>query len=178
MAADRRVIEAGDPMAEELESFLRELSECYEQLRSLAHLRGEAIRRAEPDRLAACIAQENTLIQRVSEAEKRRLGLVSRFADRLGSPAKGQTAVSWIAERCAEPQRARLEGLASRLREAMTAVMVLNRSSKMAAERVSSHLDGVWRQVSSELSHSKTYGRGGQVATGASQVVSALDVGA
>lgn len=167
----------GDPMIAQLEQMLRDLLVAYEQLVSLAEIRRGALRRADAAQLGACVTQENLIVQTVTEIEKRRLRLVAEFADRLGSPEKGRTAMTWIGERCAEPLRGRVLATAQRLRERMQAYSTLNKSSQMAAEMLASHMQGLWAQVSQELSHSRTYSAQGRPAAGRA-VITALDVGA
>jgi len=172
-----------------LEKLLRELVVHYENLTKLADERVEAIRAASTSRLSACIERENRIIQSVAEIEKRRLAVVGELADRLGGgathgPQAGgrrsakrapEVKVSWIAERVAEPWRARLSALAQRLRELLSTVMQKNERSKVAAEMLGQHMEGLIRQVAARLNHAKTYGRGGKVETGA-RVVSAVDI--
>ena len=47
--------------------------------------------------------------------------------------------------------------------------------TRAAAANLSAHMEGLWRQASQVLNHSKTYGRGGVVAPG-SAVISAVDL--
>ena len=175
-APDRTsVVDAGDPLVEELETLMRDLLVRYERLRTLAVDRLAAIRQSDGARLAAVIGQENELVQEIAEIEKRRIGVVGRFADRVGSPAKAQTTMSWLAERVAEPVRGRLLGLARTLRETIGAVKRENQVARTAAETLAQHMAGLMRTVAAHLNHAKTYGRAGTVDAGPA-VVSALDV--
>lgn len=163
-----------DPSVAQLEELMRELIVCYEQLTTLADLRHDAIRGADTDRLSACIAQENEIVQQVAEIEKRRISIVKDFAARLGSPDKTGTTLTWIAERVEGAARDRLHALAERLRTLLEDVSRKNEVIEAAAERISSHIDGLMRTVTQRLNHAQTYGRRGDVPS-ASRVVSALD---
>lgn len=173
--ADGRVIEGSDPLVCELESLMRELLVRYERMGTACEARLEAIRHADGASLARCIGGENEIVQEIAELEKRRIGVVGRLAERLGSPARTQTTMSWIASRVADPVRGRLLGMATALREAIERVRSRNEVSRRAAESLAAHMSGLLRTVSQHLNHAKTYGRAGTVDVGPS-VVSALDV--
>lgn len=173
--AERVLIDAEDPMVEELETLMRDLLVRYERMRTLAGTRLEAIRQSDGGRLASVIGQENELVQEIAEIEKRRIGVVGRFAERVGSASRTQTTMSELAERVGEPVRGRLLGLARTLRETIHAVRGENRVARVAAEALAQHMSGLMRTVAAHLNHAKTYGRGGTVDAGPA-VVSALDV--
>lgn len=164
-----------DPLIDELEQLLRQLVVHYEQLHSLAKLHLEAIRKADVDRLAACIGQENTIIQAVAEVEKRRLHVVGDIADVLGSPEDSRTTMSWIAERVRGDRGGRLSAMARHLRGVIGEMTAVNDAARSAAETLSRHMDGLMRSVARELNHAKTYSNRGRVDAGPA-VVSALDV--
>jgi hypothetical protein len=168
-------IDPHDPLVEELELLMRDLLIRYERLRTLGVDRLEAIRRCDGSRLSAVIGQENLLVQEIAEIEKRRIGVVGRFAERVGSPAKSQTTMSWLAERVGEPVRGRLLGLARTLRETIGAVKHENQIARATAEALAQHMGGLMRTVAAHLNHAKTYGRAGTVEAGPA-VISALDV--
>ncbi len=172
---ERAMIDPADPLVEELETLMRDLLVRYERLRTLAGERLEAIRRADGGRLAAVIGHENELVQEIAELEKRRIGVVGRFAERVGSPERTQTTMSWLAARVGEPVRGRLLGLARTLRETIEAVRRENGVARVAAEALAQHMAGLMKTVAAHLNHAKTYGRGGTVDAGPA-VVSALDV--
>ena len=114
-------------------------------------------------------------MQEIAEIEKRRIGVVGRFAERLGSPARSQTTMRWLAERVEEPARGRLLGLAGSLRATIETVRGENRVARVAAEALSQHMTGLMKTVAAHLNHAKTYGRAGTVDAGPA-VVSSLDV--
>ena len=168
-------IAADDPLVDELETLLRQLIVHYEQLRSLAELHLEAIRNAAVDQLSTCIAQENAIIQKVAEIEKRRLHVVGDIADVLGSPAETQTTMSWIAERIRGDRGGRLAAMARHLRRVIAEMTEVNNAARSAADTLAKHMDGLMRSVARELNHAKTYSSRGRVDAGPA-VVSALDI--
>ncbi|MBL0928179.1 MAG: flagellar protein FlgN [Phycisphaerales bacterium] len=158
-----------------LEGVLRDLVSEYEQLLELARGRDAAIRRADVRSLAGIVETENAAVQRIAEIEKRRVAVVGSLAERLGSPDRVGTPVSWLEARMAEPVRSRIAALAQRLRDLMDGVLAINTRCRQAAEMLSSHMEGLLRAVTARLNHSGTYGRRGLVEAGV-QVVSAVDL--
>ncbi len=159
----------------ELEQILREMISHHEHLSRLAEVRHEAMRRANMEALGACIQCENEVVQQIADTEKRRVRVVGVIAAELGSPAKSQTRMSWIAERCPEPARKRLLTLAATLRETIGVLHKRNEVVRSAAEALARHMNGIRRQIGATLNHARTYGRRGAVDPGPS-VVSAVDL--
>lgn len=78
-----------------------------------------------------------------------------------------------------EPVRTRLAGVAAALRDVLNRLHREHLAIRAAAEALSSHMEGLMRQVYQRLSHAGTYGRGGAPAGavgGGVQVVSSVDV--
>lgn len=164
-----------DPLIDELEQMLRQLVVHYEQLLSLARMHLDAIRKADVERLSACIGQENAIIQQVAEIEKRRLHVVGDIADILGSPEQTQTTMSWISGKIRGGRGGRLEAMARHLRGVIGEMTGVNQAARGAAETLSKHMDGLMRSVAKELNHAKTYSSRGRVDAGPA-VVSSLDL--
>lgn len=164
-----------DGSLHELEQILRDMIAHHEQLADLAGVRHEAMRRADTEALGSCIQAENEVVQQIANTEKRRIRVVGAIAAELGSPAKNQTRLSWIAERCPDGPRKRLEHLSTRLRETITRLHDRNAVLQAAAETLARHMNGIRRQIAATLNHAKTYGRKGAVDAGPS-VVSAVDI--
>ena len=158
----------------ELEGLLRELIVCYEQLYSLSKLTMAALREADTGKLASCVGQQNELVQRVAEAEKRRIRVVGGLATTLGSPAKTQTTVTWLAERIGGEVGERLRVLARALKTLLQRVRPANEATHDAADTLARHMEGLLRRVAGELRHAGLYGRRGAVTGGA--VRSALNL--
>ena len=163
------------PLVAELEVLMGELVVVYEQIKTMGELRFEAIRCADARRLAACVRQENGLVQRVAELEKRRISVVGRIAEQLGSPRERETTMGWIASRVEGARSASLKTLADRLRALMTEVMKLNAVAKGAAERLAKHMEGLMHEIARGLNHAQVYSSRGRV-DAAARVVSGIDL--
>ena len=160
---------------EALVALLDEMAIVYERMRSLAQERHEAVRCADARRLARTVARENEAVQDLAELEKRRIAIVARLAEQLGSPERSQTRVSWIAERLGGQTGQRLAQRAANLRKIMSELHRENEVVRAALTKLAAHVEGLWRQVLAVLNHARTYGRLGAVEPGP-RVVSAVDV--
>ncbi len=158
----------------ELENLLRDLIVCYEQLYSLTKLNRAALNEADTAKLSSCVAQQNHIVQRVAEAEKRRIRVVGGLAERFGSKARTQTTVTWLAERIGGEEGQRLRVLARALKTIMQRIAPANAATHQAADMLARHMEGLLRRIAGELRHAGLYGRQGAVTGGA--VRSALNV--
>lgn len=161
--------------AEAVERLVRELLSGYERLLVLAVARREAIRSADLARLSACVRDENEVVQRLADLEKDRLRLIGPIATRLGSPDGDRTKLTWVAERMGGDTWERVRVAAQRLRETAGRLRAENEVGRSAASSLSRHMSGLVRSLRASLSHSRTYGSGGAVESGA-RVVSSLDL--
>lgn len=159
----------------ELEQILREMIAHHEKLTDLSTVRHDAMRRADTDALGSCIQAENEVVQRIADTEKKRIRVVGVLAAHFGSPARNQTKLSWIAERCPAAARARLETLSARLVSVIRTLHERNAILQAAAETLARHMNGIRKQINATLNHAKTYGRKGAVDAGPS-VISAVDL--
>jgi len=158
-------------LTDQLEAIMRDLLIAYEQLHSFAKHRRDAIRAADAARLAACVRQENTIVQQVAEVEKRRIVVVRDLAAALGSTDREQTTVTWIANKLnalggggGGVDGANLRILADRLRETITKVSQLNAVTKDAAETLARHMAGIMKAAAQARSYARTYSRAGELA--------------
>jgi len=142
---------------------MRELVVCYEQILTFAKQRRDAIRAADTSMLGSVIRQENVLVQRVADVEKRRIDTVRHLATELGSTAKEQTTVSWIASHLGDAG-AQLRILADHLRQTISKVSTLNAVTKDAAETLAKHMQGIVHSVAKDRSFVKTYSSQGSMA--------------
>jgi uncharacterized small protein (DUF1192 family) len=164
-----------DALAAEVERVLCDLSAQFQRMIALADQRRQAMSRADTAGLARCITEENVAVQTVAEIEKRRITAVGRLAERLSSPAQTQTRMSWLAERLGGPIGERMARHVAELKKQIETLKKANEIARLAAQNLSSHMEGLWRQASQVLNHSQSYGRRGVVEPGAS-VVSAVDL--
>ena len=163
------------PLIVQLEELMGELVVTYEQMKTMGEMRLESIRAADARRLAACVRQENELVQRVAEIEKRRLSVVGGIAGELGSPKKHETTIGWIAGRVDGAKSSALSSLADRLKRVMGEVTKLNAVAKGAAETLAKHMEGLMHELARGLNHAQVYSRNGRVGATA-RVVSGLDI--
>lgn len=164
-----------DPLVADLDGLLETLQEQYRTLQRVGRERREAIRRADPEGVAACIGIENQAVQAIAEVEKRRITVVGLLAQRFAIPEKSQARLTAIAAALGGTVGERLAKRAQELRELLEAVRKENEVVRMAAEQLSRHMEGLWKQACGVLSHARTYGRQGSVDPGPS-IVSALDL--
>ena len=177
-----------DPAVAELETLLRGLLAEHGELLNLAAEHRRAISKADSAALAACLAQQGQVVQRVADLERRRMSLMVRLSDRLRSSGveralgsgvqpvvPDRITITSLARTLPEPVRTRLIAVAERLRELLERLHREHLVLKEAAAALASHMEGVMRQVGRAFSHAGTYGRRGAV-DGAVQVISGLDL--
>lgn len=163
------------PMLDDLAAMMRELIELYETLNAAAEQRVEALKHADTSALAAVIAEENAAVQRVAQLEQTRMRVVGQLAAAMGSEAKAQTTMTWIAERAGAERGETLSRMARTLRSLMTSLRETNAAAKQAAELLAQHMEGLMRAVAQRLNHAQTYGKHGRVDAGP-VVLSGVDV--
>jgi type VI protein secretion system component VasF len=176
---------------ERLEAALAGLLEANRTLLTLAGEHRNALARADLEALRRVISRQNQAVQQVAEHERSRLEAVAALAGpgpEMGAaagkarrPAAGVRdeaplrGLSAAIEKVTEPARSRLLTLGDRLRELLLALHREQAALRAAAESLSTHMQGLMRQVYGRLSHAGTYGRAGHVDTRV-QVVTSLDV--
>lgn len=160
--------------AAELERILLQIAERYEALARAANDRREALRRADPRALAACVEAENHAVQALADLERRRMIVVEAIAAGIGSPDRSQTPISRLAPALPEPARSRLLVLSASLRDLMEHVQRLNDSARKAADILAAHMEGLMRHVAAKLNHAQTYNPKGIVGAGP-RIITALD---
>ena len=155
------------PALDELDAVLRGLVGEHEQLLLFAAEHRRAIATADVSALHSCIGRQNTVVQRIADLERRRQAATA-------SHSPSQT-ISNLAASAPEPARTRLLTLSATLRDLINRLHKEHRVMRDAAESLSSHMEGLMRQVCRKLSHAGTYARSGAVDARV-QVVSALDL--
>lgn len=162
-----------DSTADRLDALLIELTSAYDRLDEIADARQRAISSADLAALSNTVRDENEIIQRVAQLDAERASIVRDLAQepRL-DPAT--TTLSQLAHRVADPARDALLDGARRLRTLIEKVQMKNAATRMAAEKLARHMQGLLRTAEGWHSHSGAYGRSGAVRAGAA-VVTALD---
>lgn len=186
-----------DPLLE-LDRALGNLISEHEQLLQLARLHREAIANADVSAMHRCLEAQESHLQRVREHESRRQAAIraiqgdfgtaastsrTALAKNAGKPApqsadiaaESPSRLSIIAQRASEPVRSRLISLGERLRDLLNALHLEHRAIHQAAETLSSHMEGLMRQICRHLSHAGTYGRTAAIDT-STPVVTVLDL--
>ena len=168
-----------------LDVTLEQLILEHEGLLELAGLHRRAIGDADVTAMQACLERQSAALLRVQELEMRRQGLVRVLATAgpgvgaapgaKGAPAVTSTTVTTLAQRTGEPTRSRLIGLGERLRDVLNRLHREHSAIREAAETLSSHMEGVMRQVCRKISHAGTYGPGASIDV-RTPVVTSLDV--
>ena len=162
-----------DELADRLQVLIEELSQAYEKLDALADRRRGAISTADMRSLADCARQESQEVERLAALDQTRASIVRDAAhqSRL-DPAK--TTLSQLACALADPWRDAVVDAAGSLRSLIERVQRKNAATRLAAETLAKHMQGLLRTAEGMHSHSGAYSRSGAVRVG-SPVVTALD---
>ena len=166
-------------VSQELHSVLQDLTRIYQQLsQHLVHHR-DAVRSADPVRIARCNEDQTTLIESIEQAERHRREVVARacsvFPD-LGAKARATTpTVSMVIECIDEKDRSICATLADDLRHLIQQVRTQTATIRAASVQLVSNLEALMQQVGQRLSHSGTYSRKGNIQS-SGVVMTALDV--
>lgn len=160
---------------ERLDAALRDLIGAHEELLRLAASQRIAISRADARALSDILNAQAAVAQRVVELEQQRQGAVVLLTKAAPQAAGAKATISQLARAIADPARSRLLALAERLRDLLNRLHIEHMALRAAAESLSSHMEGLMRQVCRKLSHAGTYARSGAIDTGGA-VLTALDV--
>lgn len=167
---------------EQLTGVMSGLLAEHERMLALTVEHRRAISEADMGALRACLTQQGEVAGAIAALEKQRLALVGTITGQRGTitgvpahPNAPRTTITQLAGRAPEPVRSRLLGVTDALRELLNTLHREHLALRTAAETLSSHMEGVMRQVCRTLSHAGTYARSGSVDASV-QVVSALDV--
>jgi hypothetical protein len=158
-----------------LERLLAAQLEEHQRLRACIDRKREAIRTADIDAVTAICGEENAIIQRVAEVEKRRLELVGRMTQAIQPKAPSPMSMSQLSAALGEAQGVRLQAYADQLKTLISDVKRQSSIVRAAAETLSKHMSGIVQTVHSALSRARVYSRRGQINLGV-QLESALDV--
>lgn len=169
---------------ERLDSALRGLLTEHEELLRIAAVHRAAISSADVRTMSDCLNAQHAAAERIGELERQRQRAVLDLASASGgsvasgvapSPSPVRTTMAQLTRTLAEPLRARLLAVSERLRDVLNRLQVEHNAIRAAAESLSSHMEGLMRQVCRRLSHAGTYARTGSVEASVS-VVTTLDV--
>lgn len=175
-----------EPLFQQLEAVLGELVQEHKSLLGLAHAHRAAIADADPALMAQCLEKQVVIAGRVAHLDRQRQAivqhLVQRFPVAAAQPRPGQIApplppltMLQLAARAPEALRSRLTQTAGLLREVLNHLHQEHQALKLAAQTLSSHMEGLMRQISRHVSHAGTYAPSGAMDSRV-QVFSAIDV--
>lgn len=182
----RKPAAAAQPQApgalEQLEAVLRMLVVEHERMLALTTAHRKAISEADLPALRQCMAGQSEITASITALEKQRQTIVATLTgQRVGMPAPMPTpgaprlTVSMLAKAAPEPVRARLLAVSDALRDLLNRLHREHLALRAAAETLSSHMEGVMRQVCRTLTHAGTYARSGAI-DASLPVAAALDV--
>lgn len=160
---------------EQLESVLRQLATAHEELLTLAKVHRTALASANLPALSDCMNAQAAVMQRVGELERDRQHIVAAMMAGVKLPGGEKPTIMALCKSLAAPWRERLLAAADRLREVLNRLHHEHTALRAAAQELSSHMEGLMRQVCRKLSHAGTYGRGGHIDASVT-VVTSLDV--
>lgn len=161
--------------AQMLERILSAQIEEHQRLRGCIDRKREAIRTADINAVSEICGEENAVIQRVAELERRRLELVGRMTQSLDAKASAPMTLSQLAVALGDGQGSRLAAYADQLRSLIADVKRQSSIVRNAAEALSRHMSGIVQTVHSALSRARVYSRRGQINLGV-QLESSLDL--
>lgn len=163
------------PVVEQLETALRQLAAAHEELLSLAKVHRSALATANLPALSDCLNAQAAVMQRIGELERDRQRAVASMMAGVRLPGGEKPTILLLCKSLAAPWRERLLAAADRLREVLNRLHQEHTALRVAAQELSSHMEGLMRQVCRKLSHAGTYGRGGHIDSSVT-VVTSLDV--
>ncbi len=168
-----QTISAHAGVPERLQSLIQELHQAYESLDRLTDVRRGAVSSADLRALSECVRSENDVVQRIAALDGER-ELIVRLVAQESRLDPTTATITQISSLMPEPWRSELLDSALRLRTIIDRVHRKNEASKLAAEKLARHMQGLLLAAERQHSHAGVYGRRGDVRTG-KPVVTALD---
>jgi FlgN protein len=158
-----------------LEAMLRAQLDGHGRLRACIKRKREAIRTADIDGVTTICGEENSLIQRLGELEKRRLELIGRITQHFRPSAARPMSLAEIAESAGPSLATRLTAFASQLKDLIGEVRRESSVVRSAAEALTRHMGGIVQTVNAALSRARVYGQRGRIIAG-TQLYSSVDL--
>ncbi len=140
-----------------LENCLRQLLDLNRQLLDVVTQKQQALRNAQPQRLAQLVEREQVVLQRIGQEEMQRQEIVTALSRGAGQPKR----LSQIADEAPEPVRGRLLVHHQSLRELLEQVRRANDVARRATDGLLRHMRGVVQMVTRAVNVNGTYGRQG-----------------
>ncbi len=192
-----------DTLADRLDRLLAGLHAAYERLDAIADARARAVSAADTAGITRAINEENEIVQRLATLDAERASIVRDAAQQTSAPAALDPAKTTITDLVGliengfahgrdaratigadatitssgagvSPVQSALLEAAAALRRVIERVQAKNAATRLAAEKLAKHMQGLIRAAEGWHSHSGAYSRSGVVRAGA-PVVTALD---
>ena len=146
---------------DQLTGVLAKQLEAHGRLLVLLKQKRQSLRQVQYEQVTTGSQQENTVIQQISELEKRRLQLVADLTLALDMHAPQPLRLGELAERLDEPDRGRLLVLRHQLLEHMAEVRWQTNVARRATESLVSHMQGLVKSVGAACSGMSVYASNG-----------------
>ncbi|MBX3357573.1 MAG: flagellar export chaperone FlgN [Phycisphaeraceae bacterium] len=161
-----------------LEDILDQLATHHQTLLDLARRQQAAIATADAPTLQRLVTLQNQAVQQIAALEHDRgmaVASIARATGRQPSALPAAASLSWLASGLDATARQRLSDAASRLMTILRSLRHEHEVIRAATTSLTTHMDGIIRQIARRLSHAGTYARHGGVDAGPT-VQSALDM--
>ena len=146
---------------DQLTGVLAKQLEAHGRLLALLKQKRQSLRQVQYEQVTTGSQQENTVIQQISELEKRRLQLVADLTLALDTHAAQPLRLAELAERLDEPDRGRLLVLRQQLFEHMAEVRRQTNVARRATESLVSHMQGLVQSIGAACSGMSVYASNG-----------------
>lgn len=156
-----------------LEALLFEIEQHARDSASLADEHRAAISAGDTANLARCIAAQQQSAARLSALEARRAAFLRSLGLRTAST--GTVTLSQLAAMAPKPRAAVLTATAARVRELLADAAQRRESVRLASLSLMAHMQGIVRQISRNLSETKTYSPPGHRLASAAVPTGTLD---
>ena len=158
-----------------LEQMLRAQLEGHQRLLKCIERKRQAIRAADIESITTICGEENSLIQKLGEVEKRRIEMIGRFSQHFTPKATAPMTVGQMAESLGEPASSRLLAHAAQLKDMIRKVRRESSIVRTAADALNRHMTGIVQSVNGALSKARVYGNRGRIIVG-TQLQTSVDI--
>jgi len=156
-----------DKQLAKLESILNQQLSVHDQLLALLKQKRDALRGADPQRITLCCAQENELVQAISELEKKRLAVMGELTALIVPAREEPLRLLDLAQHIEEPARGRLLVLRQHLKERMTQSSKETAMARRATELLVRHMQGLIQTLGNVMTGIGVYSHKGAPPQGA-----------
>ena len=150
-----------------LESILNRQLSAHDQLLALLKQKHDALRAADHQRITQCCAQENDLVQAISDLEKQRLTVIGELTALIAPTNEDPLRLVDLAQRIEEPARGRLLVLRQQLKERMTQSSKETATARRATELLVRHMQGLIQTIGNIMTGVGAYSHKGAPPKGA-----------